>query len=167
MKKSNIKNTAAINSKKGMEFVSIDKLHETGKSVGFRWSTGDTVTIPDFEDIQVSPDSFVNKKNETIEFMRVKVSLNNIVLMIPVAAFRKNANGADELDEDYCSKCTIARNLRSAGDDFDRIVMVAGKTLKVVALYPGRNKKFQTAYCKDDPSTYTTSMWPIFEVIDE
>lgn len=166
MKKGDIKNAAAINSKKGMEFVSIDRLHETGKSVGFKWSIGDTVTIPDFDDIQIAPDSFVNKANETIEFMKIKVLLNTNVLMIPVAAFRKNANGADELDEEYCSKCTLARSLRSAGDDFDRIVMIAGKTLKVVALYPGRNKKFQQAYCKDDPSTYTTSMWPIFEIIE-
>lgn len=167
MKKTAIKDLTPVNMKEGTKYVSIDELHNSGQTVGFKYTVGDVIVIPDLNDIQVAPATFKNKKGDDVTYFRIKVGLNDVCKLFSVAAFRMNRDGVTEYDTDYCSKCEIARTLRSAGDDFERVTLLAGKTLKVKELFPGRSKKFGIAYDPNDRTTFTVQDWPIFEVIAE
>lgn len=165
MKKSDIKDLKPINMSEGIKYVSIEKLHESGKTVGFKFTEGDEVIIPDMDEIQIAPDSFKNKAGEVVTYLKIKVGLNDICKLIPVAAFRQNKDAVEQFDADYCSQCEIARLLRTATDDFERMQILAGKTLKVVNLFHGRNKKYGIAYDPEDRTSYSVLDWPIFKVV--
>lgn len=173
MKKSAIKSQEAVNMKAGMVSISVDALRNTGRAFGgVKFRIGDEIVFPDWDDIDVFEDSFTSKDGKTRTFPVVKVAMNNIVRVVPVGSFRRETSGIDEYQERYYGMNPFLRSLEAAADDFDRIRMFAGHTVKVRELFEGRciafdkDTKDRIPYNKDDVKTFTTARWPVFEIVD-
>lgn len=169
MKSSEIKAQQPIGMTEGMVLCDIAKLRTTGLGSGIKFHIGDVITIPELQDIQVYSRSFTSKRdNKVYDYEVIKVAFNDRVRTISVASFRRDKNGVDEIADEYSRKSAICRELQMANDDYERVATLAGKTVKVVDVFPGRNYKFDSngrvPYNKDNVDSYTTSSWPVFEV---
>lgn len=168
MKKSDIKGTAPLGFVEGMVECDLTKLRKTGLGTGLKFHIGDTIEFPDIEDIQIYSTSFKSKDGEEREYELIKVCFNGRVRLIPVASFRRDKNGIDEIADEYSRKSELCRDLQMSNDDYERICILSGKTIRVQEVFPGRNYKYdngRVAYNKDDTSTFTTSSWPVFIII--
>lgn len=171
MKKSTIKSQEAINMKANLVTVSLDVLRNTGRAFGgIRFRIGDIITFPDWDDVEMFQDSFVGKDKQEHTFPVIKVGFNESVRVIPVASFRRETQGIDEYIEKYTQLNTFLRDINLATDDFERMKLFAGHTIKVAELFEARNVAFidgaRVPYNKDDVKTFTTSRWPVFVPID-
>ena len=172
MKKTEIKAQEAINMKANMVNLTLDALRNTGRAFGgIRFRIGDRIVFPDWNDIQVYEDSFVGRDKQEHKFPVVKVLFNDNVRVIPVASFRRETQGIDEYIEKYTSINPFLRTISMTADDFERIQAFAGKAIIVKDLFDGRNVAFDSErrripYNKDDVKTFTTSRWPVFEILE-
>lgn len=172
MKKTDIKAKEAINKKANMVDLTKDALRNTGRAFGgIRFRIGDKVVFPDWEDLEVYEDSFVGRDKQEHKFPVVKVAFNDIVRVIPVASFRRETQGVDEYIEKYTNLNPFLRTINMTADDFERMQAFAGKVIIVKDLFDGRNVAFdderrRIPYNKDDVKTFTTSRWPVFEVVE-
>lgn len=171
MKKSTIKSQEAINMKANLATVSLDVLRNTGRAFGgIRFRIGDTITFPDWEELEMFQDSFVGRDKQEHTFPVIKVGFNDSVRVIPVASFRRETQGIDDYIEKYTAINGFLRSINMATDDYERMHLFAGHTVKVSDLFEARNVAFadgnRIPYNKDDVKTFTTSRWPVFEVIE-
>lgn len=172
MKKTDIKAQEAVNMKANMTSLTLDSLRNTGRAFGgVRFRIGDKIVFPDWNDLEIFQDMFVGRDKEEHTFPVVKVSFNDSIRVIPVASFRRETQGIDEFIEKYTSLNPFLRSISMASDDFDRIKAFAGKVIIVKDLFDGRNVAFDSErrripYNKDDVKTFTTSRWPVFEVLE-
>lgn len=167
MKKSDIKGTTPLGLVEGMVECDIQKLRKTGLGTGLKFHVGDVIEFPDLEDIQIYSTTFLTKDKEERTYELIKVAFNGRVRLIPVASFRRDKNGVDEIADEYSRKSDLCRDLQMANDDFERISVLAGKTISVREVFPGRNYKYdggRIPYNKDDVNTFTTSSWPVFVI---
>lgn len=166
MKKSDIKGTAPLGLVEGMVECDLQKLRKTGLGTGLKFHIGDVILFPDLEELQIYSTSFTTRSGEQRDYELVKVAFNGRVRLIPVASFRRDKNGVDEIADEYSRKSDLCRDLQMANDDYERICILAGKTVTVREVFPGRNYKYgddgRIPYNKDDTSTFTTSSWPVF-----
>ena len=170
MKSSEIKGQTPLGLVEGMVVCDLAKLRKTGVGSGVKFHIGDIIEIPVLEDIQVYTTSFTSKKDKVErEYELIKVAFNGRVKLIPVASFRRDKNGVDEVADEYSQRSEICRELQMANDDYERIALLAGKTIKVTDVFPGRNYKFgddgRIPYNKDNVDSYSTSSWPVFIVL--
>lgn len=170
MKKEDVKNAKAFGMTAGMVKVDIARLHQTGTGTGIRFRIGDVIEFPDQEDLEIYSTTFTSKDNKEHEYELIKVAFNNRVRLIPVASFRRDRNGVDSSIEEYGKKSDLCRDLQIAIDDYERISILAGKTIKVVEMFSGRNRRFDNGkvvdYNADDVKTFNTASWPVFELVD-
>ena len=171
MKKSTIKSQEAINMKANLVTISLDALRNTGRIFGgIRFRIGDIITFPDWEDLEMFQDSFIGRDKQEHTFPVVKVGFNENVRMIPIASFRRETQGIDEYIEKYTQLNPFLRAINLAADDFERMKLFAGHTVRVINLFDARNVAFvdgnRVPYNKDDVKTFTTSRWPVFDIID-
>ena len=170
MKKEDIKNGKAIGMTEGMVKVDIARLHQTGTGAGIRFRIGDVIQFLDLEDVDIFSTTFKSKDGKEHEYELIKVAFNNRVRLIPVASFRRDRNGVDSSAEEYGKKNDLCRDLQIANDDYERISILAGKTIKVKEIYTGRNYRYDDGkridYNADDVKTFNTAAWPVFEIID-
>lgn len=168
MKSSEIKAQQPLGLVEGMVVCDLAKLRKTGVGSGVKFHVGDVIEIPVMEDIQIYSTRFTSKKDGIErEYELIKVGFNGRVKLIPVASFRRDKNGVDEVADEYSRRSDICRELQMANDDYERVAILAGKTIKVVDVFPGRNYKFdegRVPYNKDNVDSYTTSSWPVFEL---
>ena len=172
MKKNTIKSQEAINMKANLVTVNLDTLRNTGRAFGgIRFRIGDIIVFPDWEEVEMFQDSFTGRDKQEHTFPVVKVGFNDKVRLVPVASFRRETQGVDEYIEKYTAINPFLRAINMAADDYERIRLFAGHTVKVKDLFDARNVAFvdgnRVAYNKDDVKTFTTSRWPVFEIIDE
>lgn len=167
MKKSDIKGATPYGLTDGMEVCPIEKLRKTGLGNGLKFHVGDTIEFPDLDDIQIYTTSFVTKSKEEREYELVKVCFCGRVRLIPIASFRRDRDGIEEVADEYSRKTSLCRDLQMANDDYERISILAGKTIVVRENFPGRNHQYadgaRVAYNKDDINTFITRNWPVFE----
>ena len=168
MKSSEIKGQTPIGLVEGMVVCELAKLRKTGVGSGVKFHVGDVIEIPVMEDIQIYSTTFTSKKDGVErEYELIKVAFNDRVKLNPVASFRRDKNGVEEIADEYSRKSNICRELQMANDDYERVAILSGKTIEVVDIFPGRNYKFndgRVPYNKDDVDSYTTSSWPVFEL---
>lgn len=166
MKKSDIKGTTPLGLVEGMVQCDIAKLRKTGTGNGLKFHIGDVIEFPDLEDIQIYSTSFTTKSGDERTYELVKVAFNGRVRLIPVASFRRDRNGIDEIADKYSRESDLCRDLQMANDDYERISVLAGRKIYVKDVFPGRNYKYdggtRMPYNKDDTNTFTTSSWPVF-----
>ena len=167
MKSSDIKGQTPIGMVEGMVQCDIAKLRKTGVGSGIKFHIGDVIDIPDLQDIQIYTTTFTSKKdNKEREYELIKVGFNGKVKLIPVASFRRDKNGVDDVADEYSRQSDVCRELQMANDDYERVAILAGKSVKVTNVFPGRNYKFdengRIPYNKDNVDSYSTSSWPIF-----
>lgn len=166
MKKSDIKGTAPLGLVDGMTECPIEKLRKTGLGNGLKFHVGDVIEFPDLEDIQIYTTSFKTKDNVEREYELIKVGFCGRVRLIPVASFRRDRDGVEEVADEYSRKSQLCRDLQMSNDDFERISILAGKTVIVKEIFPGRNHQYadgsRVPYNKDDIKTFTSRSWPVF-----
>ena len=166
MKKSEIKGTQPLGLVEGMVQCDLAKLRKTGTGNGLKFHIGDVIEFPDLEDIQIYSTSFTAKDGQQRDYELIKVAFNGRVRLIPVASFRRDRNGVDDVADAYSRESELCRDLQMANDDYERISILAGKTVMVKHVFSGRNYKYdggnRVPYNKDDTSTFTTSAWPVF-----
>jgi hypothetical protein len=171
MKKEDIKSAQPLGLAEGMVIVEAAKLRKTGLGSGIKFHVGDKITVPDMEDLQVYSTTFTARDGKEREYELIKVGFNDRVKLIPVASFRRDKNGVDEVADEYSRKSALCRDLQMANDDYERISILAGHTVIVKEVFgTGRNYKYvngeRVPYNKDDTSTFTTAAWPVFEMVD-
>ena len=171
MKKEDIKSAKPLGLTEGMVVCEVAKLRKTGTGVGIKFHVGDKIQFPPIEDLEVYSTSFTGRDGKEREYELVKVAFNEKVRLIPVASFRRDRNGVDEVADEYSRQSELCRDLQMANDDFERISMLAGHTVIVKNIFgTGRNYKYvegtRVPYNKDDVNTFTTAAWPIFEFVD-
>lgn len=169
MKKSEIKGIAPLGLVDGMVKCDLAKLRKTGTGNGLKFHVGDIILFPDLEELEIYSTSFTGKDGNDHEYELIKVAFNNRVKLIPIASFRRDRNGIDEIADEYSRKSDLCRDLQMANDDYERISILAGKTVIVKEVFPGRNYKYdggRVPYNKDDVNTFTTSTWPVFVIQD-
>lgn len=170
MKKEEIKATRPFGLTDGMVPVDSARLRQTGTGGGIRFRMGDIVQFPDFQDLEIYSTTFKGRDGKEHEYELVKVAFNNKVRLIPVASFRRDKNGVDASAQEYSSKSDICRDLQMCNDDFERMTLLCGHTIKVKDIFTGRNYKYEDNkridYNADDVKTFTTAAWPIFEIVD-
>ena len=163
-----LKDVKAINASSTMTPVSLDVLREKGQSNnGFRFATGDQVAIP--EDLEIFAESFRTQSGENMFYYLVKADVNGQPFMVSVASFRRDRTGIEDFVEQYHKQSPVARILSGLANDEERMRYLAGKNLKVTGLMQAREYQFDNgnriAYSSEDPKTYRTRFWPIFEEV--
>lgn len=171
MKKEDIKGMTPLGLVEGMRLLTdLAKLRKTGTGGALKFHIGDTITIPDMDQIQVYTTSFTTPDGKEREYEVVKVGFNDRVKLIPIGSFRRDRNGIDEIADAYTRKSALCRDLNLAVDDFERLSIIAGHTIVVKDIFDGRSYKYannsRVPYNKDDINTFTTGAWPVFEFVD-
>ena len=169
MKKEDIKGATPLGLTDGMVVVEAAELRKTGLGSGTKFHAGDIIVFPSMEDLQVYSTTFTDKGGNQRKYELVKVGFNDRVKVIPVASFRRDKNGVDDFADEYSRMSPLCRDLQVANDDYERISILAGHTVRVESLFPGRNYKFgdgRLPYNKDDTTTFSTSSWPVFVLVD-
>lgn len=164
----NLKDIQAINASATMTQVSLEELRDKGQTnSGFRFVTGDVIEIP--EEIEVYADHFTIG-TENLVYYLIKMNVNKETYMVSVASFRKDRTGIEDSVEAYHAKSMIARRLAGMANDEERVRFLAGKVLKVKELMEAREYRFdggqRVAYNANDPTTYRTRFWPVFEEME-
>lgn len=159
----------ASNATTTMTPVSIESLRVTGTShSGFKFVPDDIIEIP--EELEVFSDHFKLGEEDVVYYL-VKMAVNGQTFMVSVATFRKDRIGVDDFVEKYHLESPISRILASMSNDEERMRFLAGKKLRVRGSMQAREYKFvdrqRVSYNADDPSTYQTRFWPIFEEVVE
>ena len=163
-----LRDIQAINATATMTPVTLETLREKGQSNnGFRFVTGDNISIP--EELEVYAESFKLANGEPLIYYVVKMEVNGSPFMVSVASFRKDRAGIEDYVEEYHKKSPISRILAGMANDEERMKHLAGKNLKVTGLMQAREYQFEdgarVTYSAEDPKTYKTRFWPIFEEI--
>lgn len=161
----NLKGLKAVNATATMTPVSIESLRETGVSNNaFRFVPSDVIEIP--EELEVYSERFKIGDDELTYYV-VKMTVNDEPFMVSVATFRKDRVGVENYVEEYHQKSPISRMLASLANDEERMRYLCGRKLRVLGSFPAREYRFEAhtrvTYNADDPTTYKTRFWPIFE----
>lgn len=175
MKKSDLRSARAVNAKETLKKIeNKEALRSTGRVYGgLRFVEGNVITFDDWEYIETWTDSYTRKDGTVAEFPVVKVALGEVVRNIPISSFRRHLIGQEDSLAAYKALNPFLAALGTAQDDYELMHTCAGKVLKVVGFFSARTKAWNDArtnvlpYKADDPSTYDTDMWPIFEEVVE
>lgn len=172
MKKDDIKGIEAVNMKSTLTPVSSEQLKSSGKPFGgINFWVNDTITFPNWENVEIFMDSFEDRNKVTRQFPVIKVALNGKVRVIPVGSFRRHMSGVQESIEAYGSTDSFHRDIVLAQSDWELMQIFAGKTVRVRDKFDAKTIKFEgnnrVAYNRDNASTYNTAKWPLFEVIED
>lgn len=166
MKKEDIKSAQPLGLTEGMVLCDTARLRKTGLGSGIKFHVGDVITFPDLADLQIYSTTFTSRDGKEREYELVKVAFNDRVKLIPVASFRRDKNGIDTYADEYSRRSDLCRDLQMANDDYERISILAGHTIRVKEVFDARNYKYENGqrvpYNKDDVHTFTTSSWPVF-----
>lgn len=170
MKKEDIKATKPFGLTEGMVPVDKARLRQTGNGGGIRFHVGDIIDFPPFEDLEIYTTSFKDKDGKEHEYELVKVGFNNKVKLIPVASFRRDKNGVDASAEKYSAQTELSRDLQMCTDDYARMTILCGHTVKVKDMFNGREFRYENGsrvdYNDGDVKTFKTRQWPVFEMVD-
>ena len=169
MKKEDIVSAKPLGLSEGMTRCDASKLRKTGTGGGIKFHEGDVIDFPNFEQLEIYTTSFTSKSGEQHDYELIKVSFNDRVRLIPVASYRRDKNGVEEVADEYSRESDLVRDLQLC---YERISILAGRSVKVKKLFDkGRTYKYDDSrqripYNKDDTSTFETKAWPIFVFVD-
>lgn len=170
MKKEDIVSAKPLGFTEGMVKCDAAKLRKTGTGSGIKFHQNDEIEFPDFDQLEIYTTSFTSKDGQQHDYELIKVAFNNRVRLIPVASFRRDKNGVDEVCDEYSRESDLVRDLQVANDDYERISILAGHKIRVKGLFDkGRIYKYDNGripYNKNDNTTFETKVWPIFVFAD-
>lgn len=170
MKKEDIKSAKPLGLTEGMTKCDAAKLRKTGTGAGIKFHKEDLIEFPDFDDLEIYTTSFTSKDGQQHDYELIKVAFNGRVRLIPVASFRRDKNGVDEVADEYSRESDLVRDLQMANDDYERISILAGHKVRVKNIFEnGRIYKYDNGrvpYNKNDNTTFETRAWPIFVFAD-
>lgn len=140
-----------------------DILEQTGKTSGFVFLKDMELTFLPLEEMRIIESSFKNSKGEEIPFYKIPVWVKTANFEgwqpISIGAFNRRLDQTNLQTYLKMSEVVMAL-LQKCQNHYDRIVFLAGKTIKISKL-----KEFTITVQKDGKQEERTISLPIFEEV--
>lgn len=162
MKTSEIKPELAVNVlRNAVAVTNFEELKNVGlPSGGYSFRAGQTLYIPDtWEGLDMQSTSFHDNK-----LYHILMGVDNLVMRIPVSAFRKKVQNWEEVYKEY----PLNAQLMGFANEYERVAFLIGKTIQVTKLIEAKTPFYRGGELQVDDEgrvKLVTREFPIFQLV--